>query len=487
MHAKVKACLENLRTEPARNSALGNFSNPKNLDRQRPLRTEKSPLTQKSNLGRQLLKSPDTNSSLLYSSRYNKSSSHLSKHPQPAMKSSLVSKDASQTLNRSKEVHLSSFHRCDAPTEVTERTTLGNGGAKNPVEAELTECLKRYMGGFSQYESSCVTTYCVNHQDSKTEFCASLGQLLIGFCPTCAVKFASQSLEVRPYAPKTPKMTKKCRIDAFLKQIGAFKKTVAQKRSDLTLAGVYADKLDVSGQRAAVEAVFEDLLKSLQQQKESYLDSLTRYWHAAKKTAEERQEVLAAESRFIDKIEADISDNYQSILDNVRQEDFDMILAHHQNQFVEREKLLDKLSAEPPRTMTGQLAAQLKEKVLAVLDEQMTAHFQGIELRVVHHSLPTFKNFSPQHPDKGNSKPFAPIPEEAGSEAHSGREAPASGQKVDSTLKNIPSIDNFVEQNPSQQVLTDSHGDACFDRKDSDDKFWEEVKGNCFLSVDPTK
>jgi hypothetical protein len=489
MHAKAKAFLENLRTEPSRNSAVPNFSGTKNFDRPRALRTEKSPNSHKGNLGRQLLKSPDINCSSVYSSRYNKSSTNILKNPGSITKPGLTAaiKEPSQSFQRSKEVQISTFSRSDADPEVTERATISAPASKKPVEAELSECLKRYMGGFSQFENSCVTTYCVNHQDHKTEFCANFGQLLIGFCAACAVKFAAQSLPIRPYNPPKSRMSKKSQIDSFLRQIAQFKKVLAHKRGDLSLANIFADKLDLADQRMHVEEMFEEMVRALRHQKDNYAESFVRYWNASKRSAEERLEILTTESKFIDKIEADISENYQSILENVKHEDFEMILAHHQAQFNDREKLVEKLSTDLPKTMTPQLATQFKEKLLATLDEQITASFPGIETKTIHFSLPTFKNFSPQNADKGGTKPMTPIPEEVVSETQSVRDLPHATRLPDSDLKNIPSIDNFLDVVHSEQVLTDSHHGDYLQKQDSDERLWEDVKGNCFLSVDPSK
>lgn len=490
MHNKNRFLLDSLKTEAGRHSTVvGSSAAVKQpRDNHKNLRLERSPnSSNKLTFGRANLKSPDISRATPFSNRYNKSTYNLKKITQGVGKSPIRTRDVSQSFTQHTEVPTLHTQSSEPDSEIT--TTRATFNPKAATDAELSELLKSYMGGFSQYESSCITTFCVKHQDAKTEFFTRFGQLMVGFCSVCAVKYASNSLVIEPYRQTAIKKSKQAQIDGFLKKIGETKRHFNQKATDLTKAQRVCDIISIDEQKTHLEEMFDSMIESLKLQKEMMLGELSNWFDGCRSAGLKSVENICSDTRFIEKIERDILDNYQSILDNVNQDDFDMILSHHQAQLAERQRLVEDIRPDFPKPITSQETSRIKDKFAASLREELLRFYPGIEAKMPHYSMPTFKNFSPQNGDKGGIVPVnrLAISSSSKSNKRSPQSTPKDQSLMDSDLKNIPSIDNFMSQEADDQVRTDSHKEDYLPQNDSDDRFWEEGRGNCFLNVDPSK
>lgn len=490
MNNKNRFHLDSLKAETGRQSTnvIPSAIGKQPRDNQKNLRIERSPnSSNKLTFGRTNLKSPDIPKITPFSNRYNKSTYNLKKITQFVGKSPIKTREISQSFHQPTEVPTFNTQPNESESEVT--TFRATFNAKASTDSELSELLKSYMGGFSQHESSCITTFCVKHQDAKTEFFTRFGQLMVGFCSVCAVKYASNSLVIEPYRQTSANKSKQAQIDCFLKKIKDTKRHFNQKSIDLRQAQLIYDSIAIEDHKMLLEQLFDSMIETLKRQKEIMLGELSNWLDHCQSTSLKLVDDICADTRFIEKIERDIIDNYQSILDNVNQEDFDMILSHHQSQLAERQRLVDDIKPDFPKQMTQQETSRIKDKFAVSLTEELLRFYPGMEVKMPHYSIPTFKNFSPQNGDKGGILPIN-RPAISGS-SKSSKHFPQSAQKdqnlMDSDLKNIPSIDNFMSQEADDQVRTDSHKEDYLPKQDSDDRFWEEGRGNCFLNVDPSK
>lgn len=468
---KAKPLLENCKPELSRNYKNTSPMSTKCLEKTRPIRLDKSPVSsQRMTVNRILGKSPENGISRFLTNRTQKT-------PQ-------INKNSSFLMQKQKINH-NDFSKVGKKTSILQvlstkvtseefiREKIQNSDC---VEIELSEALKIYNSGFSEFQNSCVSNFCVNHTDKKTEFFSKMGQLFVGFCAICAVKYAGMSMSVNVFAAVKPTLTKKVKIEQFMSQIKTAKRLLVEKRVEL-LHTQSEQSGSTDEELRKVEQLFDNLIRSFQQQKLGFHENLKLFFANRKRETEERIQILTQQTNLVEKIESDIYDNYDNILENVDPEDFEVILSHHQSQFAQNVRQVEQRTCPTPNIITEVELQRVGDKIKETFDAEMRKIYPRVSQTGKHCSIPTFKNFSPQNQEKRI------IEKENGGVGISQVQTRhfTVCTEPDSAFKNIPSIENFMEINLNSEFRKESMSSLKKDKFGSTDEFsTTKITGNCF-------
>lgn len=439
MKSKIRGIFENIKTEASRNSTKPQIVNSKILEKNKIVRFDKSPVSsQRLFLCRSFLKSPEPSISNQVTSRKHKTPINKNKSQITLQKDSNVSKDISLYVPHA--LHDESYRSSNHEIENIPRPKASN---RDKIEQELGDSLKIYTSGFSEFENSCVTKKCVKHTDKNTEFYWKINQVHMGFCASCAVKYAGMGLKVEPYKIITkPKISKKDKIDEFLSECDSSRFVLAEKKRELLRFHGTIKKENIE-QHILLENLFEMVSDIFQNQKEIFSTQLSKFFNKRQKLSDERLECLEVETRFVEKIEKDVSDNYQSILENVEYEDFDVILGHHKSQMSQKMEMVEKLKCEKEDLLNVSETRRITERIRDVLKDEINKIYPGIEFSSEKYLSPTFQNFSSQN----IGIKFSPKEEKNDLKSVIAKSETEELPKIEEEfqIKNIPSIENLME------------------------------------------
>lgn len=222
-----------------------------------------------------------------------------------------------------------------------------------------------------------VNKYCLNHPIKLSEFSCQIDTIFAGFCATCAVKYASQNIQVNELHLKNnqkPRPARRELIDSFLSKIDRSKTHFTNKKNEIRTQKSVLQKL-VAKKKEVLERIFISLIDTLEKRKYLWDENLTQENLSEKQVADKHLEEIDSALKCVDKIKTDILENYQTIIDETGFQNFDAIFEHHQNLFEEKTAGVNKVDFQSQEAFTAINVKQIVDNIELFLEKQLTDNF----------------------------------------------------------------------------------------------------------------
>lgn len=219
---------------------------------------------------------------------------------------------------------------------------------------------------------------CIFHPSRNSDFYSSLGDFNAGFCSSCAVKFAAQSLDMREVdltASKGKASRKHC-LDSLLKRIELSKPTFLSKKTELRTQKAALQKT-FARRKETLEKVFLSLIDTLEKRKYLWDENLAQQFSRDKKAVDKQLETVEANSKCVDKIKGDIVENYQAIVTGDNLDNFESIFDHHLQLFESNVSGVQELRPETDGCFEGVNVKEIVERTEAFLEKELERAYNG--------------------------------------------------------------------------------------------------------------
>lgn len=230
------------------------------------------------------------------------------------------------------------------------------------------------------YKSLTFNKHCLYHPTRHSDFYSKINEQPVGFCSSCAVKLAGQSLEMTEIdiTPAKGKLNRKESLDHMLKRIELTKPTFSNKKAELRTQKAALQKIFVK-KKEILEKIFISLIDTLEKRKYLWDENLAQQFNREKKAIDKQLEAIENNHKCVEKIRSDISENYHAILNESNFDNFDSIYEHHQHLFDINIEAVNAMRVEGLVTFDGIGVKEIVERTEAFLEKELDRAYNGTE------------------------------------------------------------------------------------------------------------
>jgi hypothetical protein len=322
----------------------------------------------------------------------------------------------------------------------------------DPNMLPLFDAMASYDKEYLELKDFFITQACVSHLEKLSEFYTKDVYKVTdftkraGLCASCAVKYASFRCSIEEITLNCQNVNRKQQIDSFLRKIDFCLESYLEKQSELKNVKTHLIK-EFEFQRLKIDKSFSVLLNMIEKRKHLWEENLKHCYLTEKQSLDSKIETVMGNLKFVEKIKIDITDNYQSIIDKVCEEDFKEIFSHHNCQMEERSAFIEKAVCHPFKFLERLEVKTFIDKAEAFIENELRANYSGsytLKSPPAKISGLTFQKLSSQFLE------VSPLINDINSIkddffTHENQSAPIQHQKNLGIHPNIPSIDNFTE------------------------------------------